>query len=407
MRHFGFLHEHETAALFAVPPRSFDRHSPAWTLALALGATLYSPGTRADLAADAARAARIGAASVVWDLEDAVPHARVEEAEQNTARGIVALSHHDDDGDIPLLFVRVRDTAQVDRIAAQVSPARLNRLTGFVLPKVDPNNANAMLDAVERASGRAGRTLFAMPVLETPEIAWTETRRATLLGLREVFDAHKDTVLAVRVGGTDLCGLFGLRRDSNTVVWDIAVVRDVLADILNTFARRGDYVVTGPVWEHFSGDRMFKPSLRTTPFKNAGLLKTRQSLVDSAADELIRETVLDRANGMCGKTVIHPTRVAPVNALLAVTREEHDDALAVLAAAQEGGAVASASRNKMNEMGPHVLWAEQVALRAAVYGVLHEQAGALHVLQKGRDAAAAEYGRRTQSEAVQGVAWQA
>ena len=120
----------------------------------------------------------------------------------------------------------------------------------------------------------------------------------------------------MRVGGTDLCGLFGLRRDRDTTIWDVAVVRDMLADVLNTFARRGEYVVSGPVWEHFSGnDRLFKSQLRQTPFENTGSLRLHRQLVRDDVDELLREVTLDRANGFPGKTVIHPTHVSVVNAL--------------------------------------------------------------------------------------------
>ncbi|MDX6245004.1 MAG: hypothetical protein QOE76_2727, partial [Frankiales bacterium] len=70
MRHFAFLSAQETAELFAVAPETFDRDSPSGLLGIALGATLYSPGTRPALAEDARRAALVGATSQVWDLED-------------------------------------------------------------------------------------------------------------------------------------------------------------------------------------------------------------------------------------------------------------------------------------------------------------------------------------------------
>ncbi len=392
MQHFDFLGPAHSDALFAVPPQPLRRDGDPAQLALALGATFYSPGTRALLGDDARRAASIGTTSHVWCLEDSIPHDAVEWAQANVVRSLQTLG---DDDRLPMLFVRVRTPEQVVRVTEQVGAAA-HRLTGFVLPKFRPGpDGVAWLQAVEQASAAAGSPLYAMPVLEHEDLAWRETRAEHLSAVRALLDEHRQRVLAVRVGGTDLCGLFGLRRDSDTTIWDVAVVRDMLADVLNTFARRGDYVVSGPVWEHFAGnDRLFKSQLRQTPFENNRNLRLHTQLVRDDVDELLREVALDRANGFAGKTVIHPTHVSVVNALHAVTREEYDDALVVLAGRESGGVVRSPSGGKMNELGPHALWAEQVTARAAVYGVLGEPDGVVALLDAGWRAAQAVYGTR-------------
>ena len=72
MRHFGFL-DHETSQqLFEVEPERFSRRSPPEVLAVSLGATLYSPSTRADLAGVVRRQAARGVTSMVLCLEDAI-----------------------------------------------------------------------------------------------------------------------------------------------------------------------------------------------------------------------------------------------------------------------------------------------------------------------------------------------
>lgn len=390
MQHFDYLSEAHSDALFAVPPQPLRRDGDRGTLALALGATFYSPGTRPGLADDSRRAAGIGTTSHVWCLEDSIPHDAVPWAQANVVESLREIR---DDDRVPLLFVRVRTPDQVTELAKRAGPDA-HRLTGFVLPKFRPGpEGEAWLDAVGQASTAAGTRFYAMPVLEHEDLAWTETRADHLAGVRALLDAHREQVLAVRVGGTDLCGLFGLRRDSDTTIYDVAVVRDMLADVLNTFARRGDYVVSGPVWEHFAGnDRLFKSQLRQTPFENNRNLRLHAQLVRGDVDELLREVALDRANGFSGKTVIHPTHVSVVNALHAVTREEYDDALVVLAGRESGGVVRSPSGGKMNELGPHSLWAEQVTARAAVYGVLAEPDGVVALLDAGWRVAQAAYG---------------
>lgn len=391
MRHFEYLPEPQRQALFAVSPQPVDPWTtPPNMLALSLGATFYSPGTRLGLADDSRRAASIGTTSHVWCLEDSIPHEAVEAAQANVVR---CLREIGGDDPLPLLFIRVRRPQQILDIARDAGDA-VRHLTGFVLPKFVAGAAGeAWLDALDEASTRSGARLYAMPVLEHEDLAWTETRREHLAGIRALLDAHRDQVLSVRVGATDLCGLFGLRRDSDTTIWDVAVVRNMLADVLNIFARRGDYTVSGPVWEHFAGnDRMFKSQLRQTPFENNRNLRLHGQLVREDVDELLREVALDRANGFSGKTVIHPSHVSVVNAMHAVTREEYDDALTVLAGRHEGGVVRSPSGGKMNELGPHALWAEQVVGRAAVYGVLAEPDGVVALLDAGWRAAQAAYG---------------
>jgi citrate lyase beta subunit len=403
VRHFDFLTTQETAELFAVPPVAFGRDSPAAVLSISLGATLYSPGTRPALADDARRAAAVGATSQVWDLEDGIAHADVPAAQGNVIEQLQCL--HSVSEPWPLLFVRVRGPQQILDIVEGAGKAA-SALTGFVLPKMSPDQGGKQfLQAVVDASAELGKTIYAVPVLEHEDLAWQETRTAHLNGLRNLFDRHREHILSLRVGGTDLCGLFGLRRDSDTTIWDVAVVRDALGDVLNVFARRGDYALSAPVWEHFSGaDRLFKPQLRFTPFERGGRMRLRQQLLREDVDELIREVLLDRANGFHGKTVIHPTHVAIVNTLHAVHREEYDDATTVLAQRDRGGAVASAAGNKMNELGPHGLWAEQVVARARVYGVLSRPDSVIELLQRGRTVADAIYPARpfTASSAVPG-----
>ena len=54
-----------------------------------------------------------------------------------------------------------------------------------------------------------------------------------------------------------------------------------------------------------------------------------------------------------------------------MTREEYDDALQVLNTS--GGVIKSGSSNKMNEIGPHRLWAERLVARASADGVIENK----------------------------------
>jgi citrate lyase beta subunit len=384
MRHFDFLTESQRAQLFRRPPVAFDPASAEpELLAAALGATLYLPATRPTLAQDIVRRAALGVTSVVVCLEDAIGDADVHRAEANLAEQLRHSARGP--GRLPMIFVRVRAPAQVAAVLDSLGD-RAEVVTGFVLPKFSAELGPAFLDEVVKAADRLGRRLFAMPVLESSEMAYLETRREALLQARAVVDAYRGCILALRVGATDLLSAFGLRRSRELSVYAVRLVADVIADIVNVFARSDDgYVVTGPVWEHFGrAERLFKPQLRESPFVRHADAQLRAHILDAGLDGLIREVELDRANGLLGKSVIHPTHVAPIHALSVVTSEECTDADDILATGHRGGASRSAYRNKMNESKPHTAWARRTALRAQAFGVARDGVSFVDLLDAGR-----------------------
>lgn len=378
MRYFSHLDGMSVDALFHRLPTEFSQDSPPEVLAMALGATLYSPAVRPRLAEDIVRCHADGVMSMVGCLEDSIRDSEVEEAELNLADQLRRLARMEPPG--PLVFVRVRNSDQIYRLADRLGDD-MRILSGFVLPKFRPDESGQEgLKAVREIAEGSNLPLYAMPVLETPEIAYAETRMPTLLAVRDMLDSNRDRVLAVRVGATDLSSIYALRRTAELTAWDVNVVAGILTDIVNVLARRDGkgYEVTGPVWEYFSGgERVLKPQLRVTPFEDHDpMLRTK--LVRQSLDGLIREIMLDRANGMAGKTVIHPSHAAAVHALSVVSHEEYCDAQAICedyAGDGGGGVLRSVYMNKMNEVKPHLSWAERTLLRAGVFGVAAEGLG--------------------------------
>lgn len=372
MRHFDFLSAADRQRLFFREPQRFSATDDPALLAVALGATLYSPASRPTLAGDIATRAAAGVVSHVICLEDAVADVELAAAEQNVLAQLRAYAQTGACG--PLLFVRVRAPEQIPMIIAGLGEqARI--LTGFVVPKFTDDCGTDYLDAVVDASARIGRRLFVMPVLESQEIIFAESRLATLLGVRRLLDKYREYVLAVRIGATDLSAVYGLRRSPDLTIYDVRLIADVISDVVNIFGRADGtgYAVTGPVWEYFSvAERMFKPQLRESPFVEHSERRLRAQLIAGDLDGLIREVALDRANGLIGKTVIHPTHVAAVHALSVVSHEEFADATDILGTCAGGGVASSSYRNKMNESKPHTAWARGTALRAQVFGVAQE-----------------------------------
>ena len=383
MRHFDFLSDEDTGRLFHRSPQHFCAADDPGILAVALGATLYSPATRPALAADIARRADQGVLSSVVCLEDSIADDALQQAEQNAVAQL--RSYAQAGATKPLLFVRVRAAEQIGAIIDGLGEYSWI-LTGFVLPKFTEQTGAAYLDAVIDASGRAGRGLLAMPVLESPEVIYAENRVAELIGVRDLLDKYRATVLAVRIGATDFSAAYGLRRARDLTVYDVRILADVIADVVNVLGRAdgSGYVVTGPVWEYFSGaERMFKPQLRYSPFAEHSERALRAELIAMDLDGLIREVALDKANGLTGKTVIHPTHVAAVHALSVVTHEEYCDAVDLLGTNGGGGVATSAYRNKMNESKPHSAWARRVMNRAHVFGVANPSTSFVDLLGAG------------------------
>lgn len=382
MRHFPFLDVLELDRLFLVEPEPFSRGTDKDLLAVALGATLYIPADRSRLAADIDRCAQRGALSVVVCLEDSVADRDVGPARDNAIRQLREFAASGTDG--PLIFVRVRAPGQIDELVAGLGE-HSSVLSGFVLPKFTEANGKEYLETIAAASLRSGQNLYAMPVLESPEIVFAEARLAALLAVRRLLDDHRDRVLALRIGATDMSSAFGLRRGPELTAYDVRVVADAISDIVNVFGRQPEgYVITGPVWEYFSrNERMFRPQLRLSPFVEHDERRLRATLIAHDLDGLIREVALDRANGLSGKTVIHPSHVAAVNALAVVTHEEFQDASDILNTHGAGGVSASTYRNKMNESKPHAAWAHRTLLRARAFGVAREEISFVDLLAAG------------------------
>ena len=124
-----------------------------------------------------------------------------------------------------------------------------NIVTGYIFPNFDLNNAENYAAVIYDINRNRKQPLYIMPILETEIIADITTRNESLVKIKKVLDIVKDYVLNVRVGVNDLSNLYGLRRDINHTVYDIVIVRDILTNILNVFAK--DYVVAGSVWNYF------------------------------------------------------------------------------------------------------------------------------------------------------------
>lgn len=361
---------------FIKEPMEFDKYTPREQLRYCVGAALYMPATK-NFAKSILNNSLPGLTSMVMCFEDAIAEDDVPQAEDNALQLLDTLVSALKNGSLkkeqlPLLFFRVRNLEQFLHFSAKLKPEWTPLITGFVFPKFNAAEGSRFFDHLLALNNKFQDILYGMPILEGKEIAYKETRTQELVAVKEILEKYKDYVLNVRVGATDFSSCFGVRRGIDYTIYDILTVRDCLLDILNTFSRNNDFVLSGPVWEYFAANKSLKFEDISGKTNERSLL-TRTPIIDDAIDGLLREVVLDKANGFIGKTIVHPTHLKYVNAMLAVTEEEYNDALQIINA--HGGVIkgVGAKANKMNEIKPHTSWALKISSRANVYGVIKDE----------------------------------
>lgn len=371
---------------FVIEPMDFDKYTDRSMLQYCLGATMYMPGNK-DFAQSILAQKYRGLVSMVMCFEDACKEEDVPSAEHNSIALLDTINAAIDAGtfeykNLPLIFFRVRNVEQFKHFTSMLKPEHIHLITGFNFPKFNVSNGEAYYSYLNFLNEKYGEILYGMPIIEDSCVAFKETRISELTGIKLVLDRYENLVLNVRVGGTDFSSCFGVRRGMSYTIYDIMTVSDCLMDILNVFSRDNTYTVSGPVWEYFRAEKKmrFEP---LPEFDFTTSLIKHEHILNDAVDGLLRELVLDKANGFIGKTIIHPTHLIYVNGMLAVTREEYEDAVQIMN--MSGGVIKSANANKMNEIGPHKNWAEKLYYRAQAYGVIENESSYIALFNSQRE----------------------
>ena len=367
-------HQYNPKYVFVKEPVNFSKYTERSLLQYCLGATMYMPGTK-DFVQAIIQKKYTGLTSMVMCFEDACPEVDVPNAEINCLRLLDEIKLAEESGlikyeDIPLLFFRVRNPDQFRHFSEMLKPEHVKYITGFNFPKFNSITGEAYMLHLVELNEKFEEVIYGMPIIEDARVAYKETRLLELMAIKNICDKNKDLILNIRVGGTDFSSCFGVRRGINYTIYDILTVSNCLMDILNVFTRENDYTVSGPVWEYFKVNKSMKGLTELPSVDLQQTLLKRKAIVNDAVDGLMRELVLDQANGFMGKTCIHPSHLNFINGMLAVTKDEYDDAVQIMNA--DGGVVKGSKG--MNEIGPHKNWAEKICMRAKAYGVISSEA---------------------------------
>ena len=337
---------------FYKEPMSFNKYSNKDLLKYAIGSNLYMNALM-DIYNNIKLKKIKDITTITICFEDSIKEGDVAKGEINVLSALEALNRDLEIGELneelmPLIFIRVRSNYQFIKFSSRLSKEQLRLITGFIFPKFNKLNGLQYLEHLNRISNEYNDKIYGMPILESEEIIFKETRMKEILYLRNLIDEYKDLILNIRVGGTDFSSQFGLRRSIDNSIYDIGVIKDCLSDIVNIFGRyKEEYIISAAVWEYFSNKVDSKETMG-----------------------LIKEIKLDKENGFCGKTIIHPTQGIFVNSIYSVSYEDYIDAVNILNYKELGGVFKGYSNNKMNEVSPHYNWARKICNLANAYGVL-------------------------------------
>lgn len=288
------------------------------TKAVELGATLYIPVQHPRLA-EVLAGDNPDLRSVVICLEDSLHEADVSAAQAVFCETLRAL-----EAAPPQLIAYTRPRGPEMLTWMQAQPG-IERLAGFVLPKVTTANLPGWLARLEGADHGI------MPTVESAEAF----DRAALTQMARTLQPLGNRVHAVRIGGNDILNLLGVRRSRVRTAYD-GPLGLAIATMASVFLPEG-MALSAPVFEHY------------------------------AQSDLLREEVArDLEHGLLTKTAIHPVQVGIIHEALRPSSGEEEEARAILA--REAQAVFGHG-GSMCEPTTHARWAAGVLDRARVHGL--------------------------------------
>ena len=285
-----------------------------------IGATLYMPVLHPRVREIIGGEVAPPASSIVLCLEDALHESDVERG-VTTLTGLLA-SAPPRPSARPRLFIRPRS---YDMAARLRSVPGIGRVDGFVAPKIRVETLPDWLSLL------SGSELRLMPTIETAEFF----DPARLVAARDlILSGGLDRIAAVRLGGNDLLGTMGLRRQRGVTAYEgpLGWFLSMAASVLTS----AGIPVAAPVFD----------------------------IIDDL-DTLRREAERDVAMGFVSKTAIHPAQVPVIEGAMRVSREEEEAANAILN--QEARAVFQIG-GVMCEPATHAGWARRVLARAEIFG---------------------------------------
>ncbi|MNN45948.1 hypothetical protein D3C76_1055450 [compost metagenome] len=177
-----------------------------------------------------------------------------------------------------------------------------------------------------------------MPTLETSDVydpgAMVELGQALKANLNQ-------RIIALRIGGNDLMGCLGLRRNPATTLYNtpMSYVIPMLAGVMGAQG----FALTAPVFEQLATPHLLREELK-----------------------------LDIAHGLVGKTAIHPSQISIIQDTLRVSLEDLNCAKLIV---NDVAPAVFKHNDAMCEPATHYKWAVNILERAKWHGVKPAEMG--------------------------------
>lgn len=378
MKHFMHLKAEDNESFFYSKPADFNYKTPKDILRYSLGATLYMPATK-YLGPYLLEKRYSHLTSYVMCFEKYINESDVSIAEKTVINTLRTLKMAEDENrininELPLFFIRVRSVEQFKSFYQKLNNDEilLKYLSGFILPQFDTDNSVEYLDTINEIRKEFPH-IYALPILESKKIFDKKNRDKELFGLHEIIKKNRDSVLNIRIGGNSFSAFNSIKKSIYMSVYDIGVIADCIYDILNVFSdlTYNDLTISGSIWEYYN--LAFTPNKNIGPFIENRILSRNPYTNDETIDGLLREILLDKENGMVGKTIIHPAQTAIVNALYCVTLDQYKEANSILLNNSLNPGTKNLSLNRLNSENSNYNWAKKIMNLSKIYGVLNDK----------------------------------
>ena len=346
LKYFDFIDREDRKKLFLREPEEFNKNTDINILKYALGAFLYIPATQYNMMYKNIMGNVKCSRPLAICLEDAVGINGEEEAIENLSLVLDSIRKEVNDSERPLIFIRIKNPIQLEKIKNIINKNK-DMITGILIPKANSMIIETCIDVLDSIGLDK---IYLLPIIESKEFVYKESKEKAFLSLYNTLLKNKSRILNIRIGITDILGIFGIRRSRNFSIYENIICTNFINDIITyLFREELDIPISGGVSEFYDTDN------------------------DEIRKAYIKEILLDKFHGLVGKTVIHPNQVAIVQALCVVTYEDYMDANMILESTQgKYGVSRSISGDRMNEVNPHLLWAKKIIMLSKVYGVLNK-----------------------------------
>jgi len=255
--------------------------------------------------------------SVILDFEDAISQ---EEFEKFSDISLLL-------SELPkqklLVFIRPRDNQHLQKLLALPD---IGKVDGFVLAKFDTKTMKRSMKQIPKGK------FWVMPVLESSELF----DKKKLEKISKFLVKKTDEILMLRFGAEDLSTHLGLKRNCETMLYDLPPLSLLLNQLILHFKPLG-FAISAGVYTCFSNESGFK-----------------------------KEVEKDLLCGLFGKTLIHPKQSQLLHELYKVDAKDLDSATQSL---KDDAKAIFSHEGMMIESVPHRRWAQAIIKRSEVYGV--------------------------------------